>query len=61
MMTGNGYTTITTNGGTTGVQNTAGVIALSGGWIYNALNLSNLDELEQEKANLDTCLSHPSP
>jgi len=38
MMAGTGCMAITTNGGGFGMQQTAGGIALSGGWIYNALD-----------------------
>ena len=61
MIAGNFYTSISKNGGTTVVQNTAEAIVLSVVWIYNALNSSNLGKFEQEKADLDTFLSYPSP
>jgi hypothetical protein len=38
MMAGTGCMAITTSGGGFGMQQTAGGIALSGGWIYNALD-----------------------
>ena len=40
---------------------TASGIALSGGYIYNALDGSNADAVENEGDTLDVCLSHPSP
>ena len=60
MIAGTGSQIITTNGGTFGSQQTAGAIALSGGWIYNALDAYNLDAVENEINGLDTCFSHVS-
>jgi hypothetical protein len=40
---------------------TAGGIALSGMYIYNALDGNNSDAVESELKTLDVCISHPSP
>jgi len=40
---------------------TAAGIALTGGYIYNALAGGNVDAVENEGRSLDVCLSHPSP
>ena len=40
---------------------TAAGVALSGGYIYNALAGGNVDAVENEGQSLDVCLSHPSP
>ena len=40
---------------------TAAGIAISGGYIYNALAGGNVDAVEFEGDTLDVCLSHPSP
>ena len=40
---------------------TAAGIALTGGYIYNALALGNADAVETEADTLDVCFDHPSP
>jgi hypothetical protein len=40
---------------------TAAGIALSGMYIYNALDGNNADAVESELTTLDVCISHPSP
>lgn len=40
---------------------TASGIALTGAYIFNALDGNNLDAVEQEGDTLDVCLSHPTP
>lgn len=39
--------------------NTVAAIALTGGNIYNALDIENRDAVEFEATGLDTCYSHP--
>mmetsp|Transcript_41063 Transcript_41063/g.53856 ORF Transcript_41063/g.53856 Transcript_41063/m.53856 type:complete len:244 (+) Transcript_41063:567-1298(+) len=48
-------------GGGAEVLGTAVGIALSGGYIYNALAAGNTDAVENEADTLDTCMSHPAP
>jgi len=50
-------------GGTTGGEAlaTAAGIMLTGSYMYNALDGSNADAVENEGDTLDVCLSHPSP
>lgn len=48
-------------GGGAEVLGTAVGIALSGGYIYNALAGGNLDAVENEADTLDVCMSHPTP
>lgn len=51
-------------GGGTGsadMLGTASGIALTGAYIFNALDGNNLDAVEQEGDTLDVCLSHPTP
>lgn len=45
---------------TSGNLNTAAGVALSGGYIYNALASGNLDAVENESGTFDVCLSHPT-
>ena len=40
---------------------TASGIALTGGYIYNALAGGNIDAVENEGISLDVCLSHTAP
>ena len=40
---------------------TAAGIALTGGYIFNALALGNADAVETEADTLDVCFDHPSP
>ena len=40
--------------------NTAAGIALSGGYIFNAIDANALDAVENEIDTLDVCLSHPT-
>lgn len=40
---------------------TSAGIALTGGYIYNALAAGNADAVESEADTLDVCFSHPSP
>ena len=40
---------------------TAAGIAITGGYIYNALAGGNIDAVENEGKSLDVCLSHPAP
>ena len=40
---------------------TAGGLAITGTYIYNALALGNADAVEGELETLDVCASHPSP
>jgi len=47
-------------GGPEALGSSAG-IAISGGYIYNALAAGNTDAVENEGNTLDVCLSHPSP
>ena len=48
-------------GGSGNPLDTAAGIAISGGYIYNALAAGNLDAVETELGTLDVCISHPSP
>ena len=41
-------------------MNTSGGIALSGGYIFNAIDANGLDAVENEIDTLDVCLSHPT-
>jgi len=50
---------ITYTGGTK--YDTASGIALTGGYIFNALALGNTDAIEGEGYTLDVCMSHASP
>jgi len=47
--------------GASGALSTVAGIALSGGYIYNALAAGNTDAVENELDTLDVCLSHSSP
>lgn len=40
---------------------TSAGMALTGGYIYNALAAGNADAVEGELDTLDVCLSHPTP
>lgn len=42
-------------------ETTAGGIAITGTYIYNALALGNQDAVEGELETLDVCASHPAP
>ena len=49
-----------TGGGSGTALSTAAGIALTGGYIYNALAGGNVDAVESE-LGFDVCFSHPSP
>ena len=51
----------TSSGSVGGALETAAGIALTGGYIFNALAGGNVDAVEYEADTLDVCLSHPSP
>ena len=54
------YETITESRSADPIATSAG-IALTGGYIYNALALGNLDAVENEGDTLDICMSHATP